>query len=167
MKQASSTHVVVIPSYNPGAKVFETVTAARAHWAPIWVIVDGSTDGTGEALRAIADQDPGLRVFTLPRNRGKGAAILHGMRDALKEGFTHVLTMDSDGQHPADRIPPFMAASRAAPDAMILGEPVFDESAPRVRVRGRRISNWWVNVETLRAAITTRFLGSASTRQLH
>ena len=159
MKQASSTHVVVIPSYNPGAKVFETVTAARAHWAPIWVIVDGSTDGTGEALRAIADQDPGLRVFTLPRNRGKGAAILHGMRDALKEGFTHVLTMDSDGQHPADRIPPFMAASRAAPDAMILGEPVFDESAPRVRVRGRRISNWWVNVETLRAGIHDSLFG--------
>lgn len=90
MTQTSSTHVFLIPSYNPGAKVFETVTAARAHWAPLWVVVDGSTDGTGEALRAIADRDPGLRVFTLPRNRGKGAAILHGVREALKEGFTYV-----------------------------------------------------------------------------
>lgn len=149
MTVPSSTHVVLIPSYNPGAKVFETVAAARACWAPVWIVVDGSTDGTGEALCAIAERDPDLRVFMLPRNRGKGAAVLHGVREALKQGFTHVLTMDSDGQHPADQIPPFMAASRAAPDAMILGEPVFDGSAPRVRLRGRRISNWWTNLETL------------------
>ncbi|HEY0342600.1 MAG TPA: hypothetical protein VGC34_17500, partial [Steroidobacteraceae bacterium] len=62
---------------------------------------------------------------------------------------THVLTMDSDGQHPADRIAAFMAESTAHPEAMILGEPVFDTSAPSIRVKGRRISNWWANLETL------------------
>jgi len=54
MPQASLTHVVLIPSYNPGAKVFETVKAARTYWSPVWVIVDGSTDGTGDALVAMA-----------------------------------------------------------------------------------------------------------------
>src|SRR5208282_2305180 len=87
MLQASLTHVVLIPSYNPGAKVFETVKAARTYWSPVWVIVDGSTDGTGDALIAMAERDSGLRVFTLPRNRGKGAAVLHGLREALKAGF--------------------------------------------------------------------------------
>lgn len=149
MPQASTTHLVLIPSYNPGPKVFETVTAARREWQPVWVVVDGSTDGTGEALLARAAADPGLEVFVRPHNAGKGAAVLYGLREALARGFTHVLTMDSDGQHPATSIAEFMAASRAAPTAMILGEPIFGADAPLLRVRGRRISNWWTNLETL------------------
>jgi glycosyltransferase involved in cell wall biosynthesis len=149
MNAGSSTHLVLIPSYNPGRKVFETVRGARAHWNPVWVVVDGSTDGTAEQLVSMATEDPGLRVFLRPRNRGKGAAVLYGLRAALALGFTHALTMDSDGQHPAERIPAFMAASLAAPAAMVLGEPVFDARAPRLRVNGRKISNFWANVETL------------------
>jgi glycosyltransferase involved in cell wall biosynthesis len=149
MPKRSATHLVLIPSYNPGARVFETVAAALEHWAPVWVVVDGSDDGTGEALARLAEQNASLRVLSLRRNRGKGAAVLHGVRAALRDGFTHVLTMDSDGQHPAGEIPAFMAASAAAPAAMILGEPEFDSSAPLLRVRGRRVSNWWANLETL------------------
>jgi glycosyltransferase involved in cell wall biosynthesis len=145
----SGTHVVLIPSYNPGKRVFDTVAAARQYWNPVWVIVDGSTDGSGAALQALAAADSGLRVFVLPHNRGKGAALLHGMRQALHEGFSHALTMDSDGQHPGELIPAFMAASQAAPGCMVLGEPKFDASAPSLRVKGRRISNWWANLETL------------------
>jgi glycosyltransferase involved in cell wall biosynthesis len=145
----SATHLVLIPSYNPGNKVFDTVRGARAHWDPVWVVVDGSTDGTGEKLARMAAEDPALRVLPRPRNCGKGAAVLYGLRAALARGFTHALVMDSDGQHPVDRIAPFMAASCAAPAAMILGEPVFDARAPRLRVNGRKISNWWANVETL------------------
>jgi len=78
-----------------------------------------------------------------------GAALLYGMRRALHEGFSHALTMDSDGQHPGEMIPAFMAASQAAPGSMVLGEPQFDASAPSLRVKGRRISNWWANLETL------------------
>ncbi|HLQ11867.1 MAG TPA: glycosyltransferase family 2 protein [Steroidobacteraceae bacterium] len=159
MAQRSATHLVLIPSYNPGARVFETVAAALAHWAPVWVIVDGSDDGTGEALARLAEQDANLRVLSLPRNRGKGAAVLHGVHAALRDGFTHVLTMDSDGQHPAEEIPAFMAASAAAPAAMILGEPVFDANAPLLRVRGRRISNWWANLETLWTGVHDSLFG--------
>jgi glycosyltransferase involved in cell wall biosynthesis len=159
MPQRSATHLVLIPSYNPGARVFATVAAARAHWAPVWVVVDGSDDGTGEALTRLAAQDTNLRVFNLPRNRGKGAAVLHGVRAALREGYTHVLTMDSDGQHPAGEIPAFMAASAMEPAAMILGEPKFDSSAPLLRVRGRRISNWWANLETLWVGVHDSLFG--------
>ena len=159
MTTASATHLVLIPSYNPGAKVYATVRAARQYWTPVWVVVDGSTDGSAEGLLAMAAQDVGLRVMVLPRNQGKGAAVLHGLEQAAAAGFTHVLTMDSDGQHPPECIPAFMAESARQPTAMILGVPVFDTSAPRLRVQGRRISNAWANLETLWAGIGDSLFG--------
>ena len=156
---SSATHLVVIPSYDTGPLVYETVRAARAAWAPVWVVVDGSGDGTAEGLRAMAAVDPDLRVDVLARNAGKGAAVLHALEAARSAGFTHALTMDADGQHPADLIGAFMAQSAAHPGAMILGRPVFDASAPLLRVRGRRISNAWTNLETLGAGIDDSLYG--------
>lgn len=149
MPPVSSTHLVIIPSYNPGPRVIETVSAARVQWTPVWVVVDGSTDGTAEQLQDLAANDDGLRVIVLPENRGKGAAVLAGITEAAAVGFTHALTMDSDGQHPAALIPAFMAASQADPGAMVLGKPVFGPEAPALRVNGRKVSNGWANLETL------------------
>ena len=149
MSGASTTHLLLIPSYNPGPKVYETVALARQRWNPVWIVVDGSTDGTAAGLEALAAKDGGLHVFQRISNQGKGAAVLFGLDQAATQGYTHVLTMDSDGQHPMDAIPAFMAASLQNPDAMILGVPVFDASAPTLRVKGRRVSNWWANLETL------------------
>ena len=157
--QASRTHVLLIPSYNTGAKVFDTVRAARAHWNPVWVVTDGSTDATPAGLRAMAAADPGLRLFELSANAGKGAAVLHGLQAAHAAGYTHALTMDADGQHPAELIPAFMQTSMQRPDAMVLGRPVFDTTAPLLRVRGRRVSNWWTNLETLGAGIDDSLYG--------
>src|SRR5260221_14427244 len=92
--ERSPTHLVLIPSYNPGRKVFETVQGARQQWNPVWVVVDGSNDGTAEALQAMAEEDAGLRVLIRPKNGGKGSAVLDGAVEALREGYTHVLTMD-------------------------------------------------------------------------
>ena len=155
----STTHLVLIPSYNPGIKGVETVREARQYWAPVWVVVDGSTDGTAAQLLAMARADPQLRVFVRPENGGKGAALFDGLLEAQRHGFTHALTMDSDGQHPAQQIPDFMEAARGSPQAMILGVPVFDASAPKVRVRGRKISNWAANLETLYAGIEDSLYG--------
>lgn len=146
---SSPTHLVLIPSFNPGPRVYETVISAIHQWSPVWVIVDGSTDGTAEGLQELAKQHEGLRVMLLPRNSGKGAAVLAGIDEAARNGFSHALVMDSDGQHPADLIPAFMEASIQMPIAMVLGVPVFDASAPTLRVKGRKISNWWANLETL------------------
>jgi len=152
-------YLVLIPSYNAGRKALETVRAARESGEPVCVVIDGSTDGSREQLMQLAQSDPGLTVLTLARNSGKGAAILHGLRDAVALGYTHVLTMDSDGQHPAGMIPAFIAASRADTDALILGKPVFDDSAPWERVIGRRLCNWWVDLETLHAGIGDSLFG--------
>ena len=159
MVARSATHLLLIPSYNPGARVFATVSAALREWNPVWVVVDGSTDGSDERLRAMAATDPALRIIVLARNMGKGAAVLHGLRAASAAGYTHALTMDSDGQHPADRIAPFMQASQGHPESMVLGSPVFDSSAPALRVKGRKISNWWANLETLWAGIDDSLYG--------
>src|SRR6267154_1763458 len=93
------------------------------------------------------------------RRRTNGAAVMHGIEAAHAAGFTHVLTMDSDGQHPSELIGEFMAASAAEPSCMVLGVPVFDASAPNLRVRGRRVSNWWANLETLWTGIGDSLFG--------
>lgn len=147
----TENHLVLIPSYNTGAKLFDTIADARRHWHSVWVVVDGSTDGTGETLAQRSRHERVLRVIRRRTNGGKGAAVLDGLLAAAADGFTHVLIMDADGQHPASSIPEFMAASHQNPGAMILGVPVFDRSAPRLRVIGRRVSNAWTKVETLGA----------------
>ena len=155
----SVSHLVVIPSYNTGAKLIETVISARAAWTPVWVVFDGSTDGTPAIIEEMAESDPGMRVLQLPRNCGKGSAVLYAASKALAEGFTHMLTMDADGQHPPDKIAEFMAMSEAHPGALILGKPVFDNSAPALRVGGRKLSNMWADVETLWIGIGDSLFG--------
>lgn len=155
-----ATRLVLIPSYNTGpALLAETVRAARAEWAPVWVVLDGSTDGSGERLRDAFAGDPGLRVLELPENRGKGAAVLHGLRAAEAAGFAHALTMDADGQHPAPLIPRFMEEAAADPRALVLGVPVFGGDAPALRVRGRWLSNWWAGVATGGAGVADALFG--------
>ncbi|GAC1336778.1 MAG: hypothetical protein NVSMB18_00570 [Acetobacteraceae bacterium] len=133
----SGTHLVLIPSYNSGPQLAQTVARALAAWQPVLVVVDGSTDGSADALVPKA----GLDVLRRDGNGGKGAAVRDGLLLAAALGFTHALVMDADGQHPAEHISGFMAASLARPEAMILGQPRFGADAPWPRVWGRRVSN--------------------------
>jgi glycosyltransferase involved in cell wall biosynthesis len=153
----SQTHLVLIPAFNPGRLLAQTVAAARAQWDTLWVIVDGSTDRSHEGLGW--ENDPGIRVIVLPANHGKGAAVLAGTREALAAGFTHALVMDADGQHPAARIPDFMSASRAAPDAVICGKPVFGPDAPWIRLLGRKLSIALVRLEAAGKAAADPLFG--------
>ena len=150
---------MLIPSYNTGAIVLQTVAEARRVWQPVWVVVDGSTDGTDEALIKLVQRDAHLNVMVLPCNQGKGAAVLHGLRAAAAAGYSHALVMDADGQHPAAKIPEFMARSQANPHALILGRPIFDRTAPIERVLWRKMSNFWVHVETLRSGVGDSLFG--------
>jgi glycosyltransferase involved in cell wall biosynthesis len=155
----SNTHLVLIPCYNPGIKVLATVRQIREQWSPVWVVVDGSTDESTALLQAEAARDDGLKVFVQPRNGGKGSAVLRGVQEALQRGYTHALAVDADGQHPAQLIQTFMARSQAEPKALVLGRPVFDTSAPALRVKGRKVSNAWANLETLGAGIGDSLYG--------
>jgi glycosyltransferase involved in cell wall biosynthesis len=156
---SSSTHLVLIPSYNPGARLVATVVAALEQWSPVWVVDDGSTDESTAAVQALAASDPRVRVIVRPRNGGKGAAVATGVEAALRAGFTHVLTLDADGQHPVDHIRPFMAASAARPDALILGRPIFGPEVPLERLHGRKLSVWLAHFEILGAGIDDPLFG--------
>ena len=139
---------VLIPSYNTGSLLRTTVAGALAVWEDVFVVIDGSTDGSDAELENLTNGRGGLRILRLPVNCGKGAAVLKGIALAQAEGFTHALTMDSDGQHPADHIRRFMKTGKAYPEALVLGEPVFDAAAPALRVNGRKVSNLLANLET-------------------
>lgn len=155
----SSTHLVLIPCYNPGTAVVNMVRRVRERWSPVWVVVDGSTDASTDLLLALAAQDTGVKVLVQATNGGKGSAVLRGITEALAQGYTHALTMDADGQHPTELVAHFMTSSIEQPRALILGKPVFDASAPALRVNGRKISNGWANLETLGAGVGDSLYG--------
>lgn len=157
--EPSSSHLVVLPSYNTGPRLAGVIAEALRHWQPVLVVVDGSTDGSGQPLLALAQREPGLSVLVLAKNSGKGAAVLAGLGAARDRGFSHALVMDADGQHPSASIPEFMDHSRRHPDAMILGRPVFGADAPFERLYGRKVSVGLVRVETLGAAIADPLCG--------
>lgn len=156
----SATHLVLIPSYNPGGpRLAATLAGALAQWRPVWIVDDGSTDGSVATAQGIAAQDSCVRIIVRPQNGGKGAAVATGVEAALAAGFTHVLTLDADGQHPADHIPSFMAASQAQPRALVLGRPVFGPEVPLERLHGRKLSVGLARIEILGAGIDDPLFG--------
>lgn len=156
----SNTHLVLIPTYNTGAERLQaTVREALAHWRPVWVVVDGSTDGSSRGVEELAATEVGLRVINLPRNGGKGDAVHAGAQAAQDAGFSHALVMDADGQHPAGRIEEFMLASQTNPRAVVLGRPVFGPEAPSIRLQGRKLSVGLVNFEVFGNAIGDPLFG--------
>ncbi len=159
MSAGGSAHVVLIPSYNTGDTLFETIAGVRRLGWPVIVVIDGSTDGTGDRLIRMAGRDASLFACVQPRNQGKGAAVLNGLRIAQTKGFTHALTMDADGQHSAAHIGEMITISLAHPNAMVLGDPLFDDSAPRIRVFGHRIANFFTGLVTPRGAIGDSLFG--------
>lgn len=159
MSSEDRKRIVILPSYNSGRLLAETARAVLAVWQPVWVVLDGSTDESVAEIQDLARTEPGLSVIHLTENRGKGGASLVAMEAAAKAGYTHALLMDADGQHPAQEVAPFMELSREHPKAMILGEPVFGPEAPAERVKGRRVGNWFANLETLRGGIRDSLFG--------
>ncbi len=153
----SQSHLVLIPSYNTGWRLLPTVIDALLQWPEIWVVIDGSTDRSADALADLFKTYPGLHVIQRQRNGGKGAAVFDGLRAAWDHKFTHALVLDADGQHPAWLIPEFMELSQRNPSAMVLGAPLFDASAPRIRVIWRRFSNFLARLETSRRLADSLF----------
>jgi glycosyltransferase involved in cell wall biosynthesis len=155
----SSTHLVILPSYNTGPRLRDVIVEVLAHWQPVLVAIDGSTDGSERPLLALAKTEPGLNVLVLPRNSGKGAAVLAGAAWARERGYTHALTMDADGQHVAEHIAEFMEISQAQPDALVLGRPIFPANIPRERLHGRKISVALVHAALLGRGIDDPLFG--------
>ncbi len=155
----SESHVVLIPTYNTGARLKSTVLSALAVWPQVWVVVDGSTDGSDASLDALLATYPGFKLLRKPANGGKGAAVLYAAERAVEAGFTHALVMDADGQHPGASIQPLMAASKAHGDGFVMGQPIFGPEVPKARLYGRRLTIFWTELETLWAGLGDTLFG--------
>jgi glycosyltransferase involved in cell wall biosynthesis len=156
---SDASRCVIMPSYNSGPLLAATVESVLEHWSPVIVVIDGSTDGSGEAVEGLSRLRDDLHVITRGCNGGKGTAVLDAFLHAASLGYTHAAVFDADGQHEAADIPSFMEASAAHPEAMILGVPLFGPDAPAERVKGRRVGNWWANLETLWGGIGDSLFG--------
>jgi glycosyltransferase involved in cell wall biosynthesis len=140
---------VVAPTYN-NARTLPAVLRGIAQSGVETVVVDdGSTDATAIALEAWRREAPSTRhVVTHPINRGKAAALRSGFARAAELGFTHLLTIDTDGQLDPAEIPALLEASRRAPEAFILGRrDLLADDYPMLSRLGRRASNAMVRIE--------------------
>lgn len=109
--------IVLIPAHNEARTIREIVVAARAQSDRVMVISDGSTDDTVMCLDGLD-----VEVIAGAENMGKGPRLAEGLDRAMAAGLTHVLTMDADGQHEPADIPAFLAAAKAKPEALVLGD---------------------------------------------
>jgi len=151
---------VLIPSFNTGAALLRsTVESALGAGFPVRVMIDGSTDGSDRALDELVTPGGRLEVWRHDPNQGKGAAVRAAAGRARAAGFTHLLAMDADGQHPAEAIPRFFAVAADCPEALVMGAPRFGDDAPKARLYGRRITIAWTDLETLWSGLGDTLFG--------
>lgn len=144
---------VVMPAFNERRRIGDSIGAVREYLdpnGPAWeliVVDDGSTDDTASVVRAIADQDPRIRMICLPRNRGKGHAVRVGV---LASSGVDVLICDADMSTPIIELEKLWAAGADASDAVAViasrALPDSDIEAPQDLVRQLlgRAGNWYI-----------------------
>ena len=138
---------VVIPAYQAASTVAVVAASARIV-APVYMVDDGSTDGTGDVGRGL-----GATVLTHATNRGKGVALGTGIAAALAAGADVIVTIDADGQHPPAEIPRLLAPIVAGRADLVLGARERNAAMPL----GRRLTNW------ISARLATRIAGQGVT----
>jgi glycosyltransferase involved in cell wall biosynthesis len=141
---------VVIPVYNHEHAVSSVINGVLSEGLPCIVVDDGSASECAGLLDrlAVANSER-LTLLRHEVNRGKGSAVLTGLRHAYRAGYSHAVQIDADGQHRAADIPLFVRAATAHPDALILGCAEHDDSVPRLRFYARYLTHLWVAINTL------------------
>jgi predicted LPLAT superfamily acyltransferase len=151
---------IVIPVFNHGAQIGATLARLLPHGLPVILVDDGSDAPTRDTLAALAARHaPQVTLIRLACNGGKGAAVMAGLRAARDAGYSHALQIDADGQHDAADVPRFVDVMHASPAALILGQPVYDDSVPAARRYGRWFTHLWVWIETLSLEIRDAMCG--------
>ncbi|MDN4051876.1 glycosyltransferase family 2 protein [Massilia sp. YIM B02763] len=151
---------VVIPVYNHEHAIGKVLARVLQHGLPVILVDDGSSPTCAAVLDALAAAHPGAVVLERHAvNQGKGGAVLTGFARAEREGYSHVLQVDADGQHDVADVPRFLDAGRARPHAVIAGCPLYDESVPALRLYARYLTHVWVWINTLSLAIRDSMCG--------
>ncbi len=148
----------LIPTYDNPLTLRAVVESARRYVDDVVVVDDGSGPEGRSVVEALARESL-ARTVVRARNGGKGAAVKTGFAFADETGFTHAIQIDADGQHAVEDVPRFLEIARSSPGALVLGTPVFDESAPRSRRWGRKLSQVCCAIETLGSVIADPLCG--------
>lgn len=149
----------VIPVYNHGSTLEAVVQKLLIHNLPIIVIDDGNDETNKAFIKSVAEKYQLVDVIVHKKNCGKGKAIASGILRATELGLTHILQIDSDGQHDTERVQHFLEKSHENPEAVICGYPEYDKDAPIHRVNGRKIANGWVHFVCLSKEIKDAMIG--------
>ncbi|HEV7298890.1 MAG TPA: DUF2062 domain-containing protein [Tepidisphaeraceae bacterium] len=145
---------VVAPTYNNARWLGDVLSQLDATGLDVIAVDDGCTDGSEQIIvdwqqRSATDPPQRRHVVRHASNRGKAQAMQSGFAEARRLGFTHALTIDTDGQHCATDVLPLAALARQHPEAMVIGARSIDvEGYPRGSRVGRAISNFLVYVES-------------------
>lgn len=139
--------IIVIPFYNHLSgfqKIYDDLIKIKT---PLLIVNDGSNEIETKTLKKICEKNKFL-YLQLDQNSGKGKAVIEGMKYAIKKGYSHALQIDADGQHAIYDIPRFFELSKKNPRSIISGEPIYGKDAPKSRLYGRKITKFWVWIET-------------------
>lgn len=150
---------IVMPVYNHQHAIVQMMDALKEVKLPIFLINDGSSEDCTRVLREIAVKEKWVILHERSGNGGKGAAVMDGLKLAIKQGFTHSIQIDADGQHCLDDIIKFKKTSEQQPDKLILGVPKYDKNVPKGRLYGRQLTNLWIWINTLSFAIKDGMCG--------
>ena len=148
----------VIPVFNHELALPAVVAQLRAAGLPC-VLVD---DGSGATCARVIDAQArlsGCYLLRLPSNQGKGGAVMAGLREAARLGFSHALQVDADGQHDLQSLGGFLAAAAASPQTLICGYPQYDASVPKGRLYARYLTHVWVWINCLSLSIPDSMCG--------
>lgn len=149
----------VIPVYNHPHHIKALVIHLDQFQMPIILVNDGSDAACTALLHEIAAQHSLVELVEHSHNQGKGQAVITGLRHAHTLGFSHALQLDSDGQHDWQDVAKFLQISQQHPDAMVIGQPIFDESVPKKRLYGRYATHIWVWINSLSFEIKDSMCG--------
>lgn len=140
----------VIPTYQNAKTLLQVVADVHRVVDTVFVVDDGSNDGTAALLNKATGNERPEKVLTHPKNCGKGAALKTGLTYARQQGFRYAVTVDADGQHRADDIPALLKAVEEEPDALAIGSRGLQhENMPAKSTFANRFSNFWFALQTL------------------
>lgn len=140
----------VIPTYQNAKTLLKVVADVHRVVDTVFVVDDGSNDGTAALLDKATGNERPEKVLTHPKNCGKGAALKTGLTYARQQGFRYAVTVDADGQHRADDIPALLQAVEEEPDALAIGSRGLQhENMPAKSTFANRFSNFWFALQTL------------------
>jgi len=149
----------IIPIYNHPQKLEELIEALVKYNFPIILIDDGSDKKCKKIIMALLNLNNHLILHTHEKNQGKGAAVMKGLIEANKLGFSHGIQIDADFQHNVDDVQKFVHKADAHPKALICGIPIYDESVPKSRFYSRYLTHVWVWINTLSTEIKDSMCG--------